>query len=153
MEPLRKVDTIYADAGCERRPQRILSAATLPALLRVLTDVNTSTQYDVWSLVLHIRQYSTAKYTLDFLRSRYLMSTAQAQSMAAELADEDRAGVLDGPEPDGAAWLDSQLKRHLLGGDLFRAVAGDIASAGDEEPASLSEFYIEVIVLYLWFYV
>jgi hypothetical protein len=51
----------------------IVSAATLPAILRHLTNIQNASQYDVWSVLLHIRQFSTAKYVMDFIFDRYCL--------------------------------------------------------------------------------
>lgn len=103
---------------------RILSAGTLPSILRILTDVHTATQYDLWSFLLHVRQYSTAKYILEFLRRRYLLTHAGVHETAEELAAEEGPIATDAWEDarhEKFTWMESQLKRHVLGSELFRA--------------------------------
>lgn len=91
-----------------------------------------------------MRQYSTAKYVLDFLRRRYALDVAQARA-AAEVLDAE-----GGPPVDRSRLLENLLQRHVLGSGLFKNAAKAIAedsnasTHGNNSASAMSEIFIEV---------
>lgn len=66
--------------------RRCLKAGTLPAILRRLTTLQTTSQSEIWTLLLHLRTFSHKKNILEFLFHRFSNDTAKANMYAASLS-------------------------------------------------------------------
>lgn len=67
---------------------RNLSAATLPALLRRLTTIETTSQSQIWSFLLHLRLFVGPKYILKFLHKRFFLSLKEVEAYAVSVREE-----------------------------------------------------------------
>ena len=153
MEFIKRQDAVYAEIRA-RTGSKILSAGTLPAILRELTTITSATQYDIWAFLLHIRQYSTASYILQFLLRRYQLDVSKAEAISEQLNTEYKS--VDGDIPTDS-WLDSVFERHLLGKELFKLAVLEPGKESSRDPSGdtskypeVSEFFIEVITVHVF---
>ena len=66
--------------------RRCIKAGTLPAILRRLTTLQTTSQSEIWTLLLHLRIFSHKKNILEFLFHRFSNDTTTANIYASSLS-------------------------------------------------------------------
>jgi hypothetical protein len=88
--------------------------ATLPAQLRRLTTLETSSSSEIWSFLLMAQRYTTSANILLFLIERIRMSSSKASSF---LEGKDMTPAVDHEKGSGSDLLSA---RHVYGPDAYR---------------------------------
>lgn len=66
-------DVLLDDDDASDLSNRFVKGATLPSILRRLTSIETTSQSEIWSFLLHMNTFVSPKYVLAFLLGRFLM--------------------------------------------------------------------------------
>ncbi len=105
-----------------------LKGATLPALLRSLTSIETTSTAEIWSYLLRARRFVSTTGMLQFLLRRFALNVQSCdeyveQSLSMERGKEDER-VLEGGV-DSAAMRTTAIEegmRHIVGSQIYQLI-------------------------------